>query len=116
MTAITLLDESFTEVRSISHNLMPNALLRLGLARAVRDFLHKTAPADVLKVNVETVGLDDDRPLDATVESVLFRVIQELVQNVVKHARASELTLQLVRHFLARAFPPSFSNSVGDIS
>ncbi|MGI4873661.1 MAG: tetratricopeptide repeat-containing sensor histidine kinase [Janthinobacterium lividum] len=95
--AHSMLDESFREVRSISHNLMPNALIKLGLARAVRDFLQKTSPDNRLKINLEVVGLDGTH-LAPTLENVLFRVVQEAVQNIVKHARASEISLQIIRH------------------
>ncbi|RTQ49138.1 tetratricopeptide repeat protein [Hymenobacter gummosus] len=95
--AVAVVDESFREVRNISHNLMPNALLRRGLAAAVRDFLGKLPSDNGLRIEVQAFGLDDIR-LDATVESVLFRVIQELVQNIIKHAQATEVTLQLVRN------------------
>ena len=96
--ALDGVDESFKEVRSISHNLMPNALIRRGLAQAVRDFLNKISPDGRLKVNLEVVGLDRGGRLEPTVENVLFRVIQELVQNILKHARATEITLQIIRH------------------
>ena len=95
--AMEVVDESFREVRGISHNLMPNALLKRGLAAAVRDFLNKLPSNQGLRVEVEAFGLDDVR-LDPTVESVLFRVIQELVQNIIKHANASQISLQLVRN------------------
>jgi two-component system NarL family sensor kinase len=95
--ALDVVDESFREVRSISHNLMPNALIKRGLAQAVRDFLSKIAPDGRLKVQLEVVGLDQGGRLDPTVENVLFRVIQELVQNIVKHAQASQITLQIIR-------------------
>ena len=96
--ALSVVDESFREVRSISHNLLPNALLKRGLVLAVRDFLSKVSPGGRLKINLEVVGLDAGPRLPATVENVLFRVIQELVQNILKHAQATELTLQLIRH------------------
>jgi signal transduction histidine kinase len=94
--AVAVVDESFREVRSISHNLMPNALIKRGLVQAVRDFLDKLPSGNGLRVEVEVFGLENAR-LDPTVESVLFRVIQELVQNIVKHAQASEVTVQLVQ-------------------
>ena len=96
--ALDVVDESFREVRSISHNLMPNALIRRGLAQAVRDFLDKLPAAGRLKINLEVVGLDRGGRLEPTVENVLFRVIQELVQNILKHAQATEVTLQIIRH------------------
>ncbi|WP_133256954.1 tetratricopeptide repeat-containing sensor histidine kinase [Hymenobacter edaphi] len=94
--AVATVDESFREVRGISHNLMPTTLLRRGLAAAVRDFLDKLPSDNGLRVEVQAYGLDDIR-LQPTVESVLFRVIQELMQNIIKHAQATEVTLQLVR-------------------
>ena len=96
--ALDGVDESFREVRSISHNLMPNALIKRGLAQAVRDFLNKLPAAGSLKINLEVVGLDRGGRLEPTLENVLFRVIQELVQNILKHAQATELTLQIIRH------------------
>ena len=95
--ALDLVDESVGEVRSISHNLLPNALIKRGLARAVREFLDKIQQAGRLRIQLETLGLDEPR-LDPAVESALYRVIQEVVQNIVKHAKASEITLQLIRH------------------
>lgn len=95
--ALDVVDESFREVRSISHNLMPNALIKRGLAQAVRDFLSKISPDDRIKINLEVVGLDRGGRLESTVENVLFRVIQELVQNIVKHAQATEVSLQIIR-------------------
>ena len=95
---LDVVNESFLEVRGISHNLMPNALVRLGLVQAVRDLLDKLAPTGRLRFELEVVGLPPGMRLDALVESVLFRVIQELAQNIVKHARATKITVQIVRH------------------
>ena len=95
--ALDVVDESVREVRSISHNLLPNALIKRGLARAVREFLDKLQQPGRLRIHVETLGLDDPR-LAPTVESALYRVVQELVQNIIKHAQASQVHLQLIRH------------------
>ncbi|GAA4346388.1 hypothetical protein GCM10023185_00780 [Hymenobacter saemangeumensis] len=95
--ALDLVDESVREVRSISHNLLPNALIKRGLARAVREFLDKVQQPGRLRIRLETLGLEETR-LDPVVENALYRVIQELVQNIVKHAQASEMDLQLIRH------------------
>ena len=93
--ALSALDGSYQEVRSISHNLMPNALLKLGLVAAVRDFLSKMSSDDGLRADVQLFGLEERLP--PVVENVLFRAIQELAQNIVKHAQASVITLQIVR-------------------
>ncbi|RYZ30541.1 MAG: sensor histidine kinase, partial [Sphingobacteriales bacterium] len=89
-----LLSESYDEMRSISHQMMPNALLKAGLASSVKDFLEKIGGSN-LKVSLEVIGLEER--LDEHTETVLYRVIQEAVNNVVKHADASKLSIQLVR-------------------
>lgn len=89
---LLLVDESCKEVRVISHQMAPNILLKSGLATAVRDFIDKI-DARKLKVNLSTLGLNER--LDQNVEMVLYRVIQEAVNNVIKHAEANSLDIQL---------------------
>jgi two-component system, NarL family, sensor kinase len=91
---IALVDESCKEVRAVSHNMMPNALLKSGLASAVKEFIDKI-DSHVLKVNLYSEGLNER--LDSNVETVLYRVIQECVNNVIKHSGANELEISLVK-------------------
>lgn len=91
---IQLVDESCTEVRAVSHNMMPNALLKASLAAAVREFISKLDNRQ-LAAHLYTEGLDER--LDANMETVLYRVIQECVNNVIKHAGASRLDISIVR-------------------
>ncbi len=93
--AIALVDDSVKEVRTVSHNMMPHTLLKLGLASAVKEFITKIQGMPNLKVNLEIVGMDNR--LEQEKETVLYRVIQEIVANIIKHAKATELTLQLIR-------------------
>lgn len=91
---LALIDDSCKEVRSVSHNMMPNALLKNGLAAAVREFINQI-DARVLKVNLYTEGLQEH--LDKNTEAVLYRVIQECVNNVIKHAGANQLDISIIR-------------------
>lgn len=91
---IGLVDESCKEIRSVSHNMMPNALLKNSLASAIRDFIDKM-DKKTLQVHLYTEGLDER--LDSNVETVLYRVIQECVNNVIKHADASTLDIAVVK-------------------
>lgn len=91
---IDLVDESCQEVRVISHQMAPNALLKSGLTSAIRDFISKI-DARKLKINLETFGLQER--LDQNTEAVLYRVIQESVNNVIKHSGATSLDIQLSR-------------------
>ncbi|MGZ4036178.1 MAG: tetratricopeptide repeat-containing sensor histidine kinase [Bacteroidia bacterium] len=94
--ALDLVDESIKEVRNVSHSMMPNTLLKAGLVSAVREFINKISDIGSLKINLEIVGLNER--LDQVKEGVMFRVLQEIISNIVKHAKASEVTIQLIRH------------------
>ncbi len=89
-----LVDESCKEVRAISHNMMPNALLKAGLSSAVHDFLNKI-DSKVLEVNLYTEGLNER--LNTGIETVLYRVIQECVNNTIKHAEAKRLDISIIK-------------------
>ncbi len=91
---LALVDESCKEVRVISHRMMPNILLKSGLSAAIRDFINKIDESK-LKITLETFGLNT--PIDAGTETVLYRIIQESVNNVIKHAGATTLDIQLHR-------------------
>lgn len=90
---IGLVDESCREVRSVAHNLMPNALLKAGLASAVREFIDKI-DTHSLRIDLYNEGLQER--LDADTETVLYRVIQESVNNVLKHSGANGLDISLI--------------------
>lgn len=94
--ALDLIDDSVKEVRAVSHNMMPNTLIKLGLASAIREFITKIGNVPNLKVDLEIVGLD--KRIDENTETVLYRVIQEIVANIIKHAKATEISLQLIKH------------------
>lgn len=93
---ISLVDDAVKEIRSISHNMMPNALIRAGLVSAVRDFVNKLSSAGTLKVDLQIVGLNNRLP--DTTESVLYRVLQEGVSNIIKHAQATVISIQIIKH------------------
>jgi two-component system NarL family sensor kinase len=90
--SISLVTESYNEVRTISHQMIPNALLKAGLVAAVRDFL-ETVNSDRFNVNLSVAGISS--PLDEQTETILYRIIQEAVNNVIKYAKASKLHVQL---------------------
>ena len=91
---INMVDESCRELRSVSHQMMPNALLKNGLANAVREFIDKI-DSRIIKVSLHAEGLRDK--MDNDTESVLYRVIQECVNNVLKHSEANHLDISLIK-------------------
>jgi len=92
--ALGLVKDSYQEMRSISHQMMPNALLKAGLATSIKEFLD-AIDGKSIKVNLSVSGLTDR--LDQQLETVLYRAVQEAVNNVVKHAQATRLTIQLMK-------------------
>lgn len=92
--AIYLVDEGCKEVRNVSHNIMPHALLNTGLESAIREFIEKI-DYRVLDVNFYSEGLKHRLP--SNIETVLYRVIQECVNNVIKHAKATKLDITLIK-------------------
>lgn len=91
---VALIDESCAEVRSVSHNMMPNALLKSGLGSALREFIDKI-DANILKINLDTLGLNGR--IDSNIETVLYRIIQECVNNVIKHSGGSQLDISIMK-------------------
>jgi two-component system, NarL family, sensor kinase len=90
--SLELVDESCKEVRAVSHNMMPNALLKKGLSNAVREFIHQINSKQT-KINLQTD--DINKPIPIQIETVLYRIIQESVNNVIKHANASSLDISI---------------------
>jgi two-component system, NarL family, sensor kinase len=94
--AIDLVDDSVKEVRAVSHAMMPNALLKSGLVAAIREFIHKLSTIEQLKIDLEITGLHER--LEQSTETVLFRVLQELMSNIIKHAKANHITIQIIKY------------------
>jgi two-component system NarL family sensor kinase len=92
---LALVDESCKEVRVISHKMMPNFLLKSGIASDIRSFIEKIDES-TLKIHFETKGFKEQ--IEFNEEVILYRVIQELIGNVIKHAQANELYLHLEKN------------------
>lgn len=92
----TMIDDAAREIRTVSHDLMPNALLMQGLVSAVRDFVNRLSLSGKVKVSLDVANLDERLP--QLTETVLYRVLQELVGNIIKHSDAKSVQIQLVRH------------------
>lgn len=89
---INMIDESCAQVRSISHNLMPASILEYGLLESIREYCIKINNSDNFKIDFQTFG--NYIALSNKTETVIYRVIQELVTNILKHAKASEAMIQ----------------------
>lgn len=90
----SMIDQACKEVRRISHNLMPASLQLNGLVATVEEYCRDIQNTAKLKVQFEDSGIQDFQ-LDDTKEIFIYRIIQEAVTNVLKHAEANTLLVQL---------------------
>lgn len=90
-----IIDTASVEVRRIAHNMMPEVLMKLGLVNALKDLCDSITSGKLLTVSLEVHGMNGR--LNATTEIMLFRIIQELLNNIIKHAHATEVIIQCVR-------------------
>lgn len=92
-----VLDETATEVRSISHQMMPRSLSQYGLVPAVGDLLEKSLSTTGIEYTWEPMGLEKER-FPPEVELNLYRVLQELINNILKHAKATKIEVQMMKN------------------
>jgi signal transduction histidine kinase len=92
--SMDMLDSSIREMRRVAHNLMPEALVKFGLDTALKDFFKEINRSGILKVRYQSIGLDTTS-LDQTLSITVYRIIQELINNTIKHAGASEAVVQI---------------------
>ena len=88
-----LLEESAREVRDLSHSMMPQAFSHSGFTDAVKDFLDKITVSN-LKINFSAAG--DFGAIKESTGLMIYRIIQECVQNVLKHAEATRLDIAII--------------------
>ncbi len=87
-------DEICGELRRIAHNMMPEVLLRFGLVAAIEDLAQKVNSGGRLNVEVQQVGMEGAKARDENFELPVYRIVQELLSNALKHANATEILVQ----------------------
>ncbi len=91
-----ILDDTASEVRSISHQMMPKALGEMGLAPAIQDMLTKSLEPTDIQYEFEHFNLD--QRFNESIEIGLYRITQELINNIIKHANAKFVSVQLFKN------------------
>ena len=84
------LDDIIKNMRQISHNLLPNTLERKGLIEALKEFTDSINDSKHIKIHLQLVH---ELSIGKEKEIHLFRIIQEIVQNTLKHAKAKNLQI-----------------------
>ena len=92
-TCTQILDGSIKHLREICFNLMPSVLTRGGLNMAIADLTSKLK--DQANIEVRFSKNPDLNRLDANLEIVIYRICQEFINNMIKHAEATELLIEL---------------------
>jgi len=92
----TLLHEAYQKVRSIAHAKNSGVIANQGLLKAVKDLAQKVSQLNGLEIQVVHHGMTNR--LENSLELSIFRIIQELITNIIKHAQANTATIHLVNH------------------
>ncbi|HMK04175.1 MAG TPA: ATP-binding protein [Ferruginibacter sp.] len=92
--SIDMLDSSIKEMRRVAHNMMPEALVRFGLDTALKDFCTDINNSGALQVSYQSIGLDNKSIEQITAISI-YRIVQELINNTMKHAAAKTAIVQV---------------------
>lgn len=90
----TILADAISDVRTLSHQIMPNILISNNLSHALEDLAVKTE-SPKLTVDLQLEGLKNN--LSQNIQVVLYRVIQECINNTIKHANASQIMISIAQ-------------------
>lgn len=91
----TLLDQAIQEVRRVSHDLASGTLDQFGLEAAVRELRDSIQETGQMNVVLYTEGLESG--LHKSYEVMIYRMVQELITNAIRHADATQIVVQLYR-------------------
>jgi signal transduction histidine kinase len=90
------IDNILSRIREIANNLMPQTLIRKGVIAAIKEFIDNLHSADPFKINFicrEPIVLENENGIH------LYRIVQEIVHNSMKHSRATELTIEIRKSY-----------------
>jgi signal transduction histidine kinase len=93
--SLDMIDTSIKELRRVAHNMMPELLTKFGLDEALKEYCNTINATKLLTIKYQSVGMES-RP-EKSVEIISYRIVQELLNNILKHAGATEAMVQLVK-------------------
>lgn len=96
--ALKIVGTAYEETRRISHNLKSGVLAKFGIVMALRELAGSVNRGKSgLNATVFVHGMEENIPIDTKTESQLYRIVQELIANTQKHAKASQITIAINR-------------------
>lgn len=93
--AVSSLDSTITELKDISHRLKPKILEEMGIEPAVVSLVNSVNTDTNIKGSVNLTNLNSR--LDPKLEICIYRIIQESLNNIIKHSNATEFDIQLIK-------------------
>ncbi|MEM0518600.1 sensor histidine kinase [Aequorivita sp. MCCC 1A16923] len=91
-----LLEDAYSEIRAMAHLKNSGVIAKNGLLPAVTKLAKNASGTNNLTIDVQDFGLDER--LENSMEIAVFRIIQELVTNIIKHSKASEASISITQH------------------
>ena len=94
--SMDMLDSSIKEMRRVAHNMMPEALVKFGLGTALKDFCNDINSMGVLRISYQSINVENVM-IEQTTAITVYRIVQELINNTIKHAGAANAIVQLTK-------------------
>ena len=94
--ASQLLEDAVRDVRRISHKMMPGLLTKFGLLEGIEDIIDTVNDMEGISASIEVIG--EYKRIKENKEIMLFRIIQEMINNTLKHAHAKTIILRFEMH------------------
>jgi signal transduction histidine kinase len=94
--SMDMLDSSIKEMRRVAHNMMPEALVKFGLDTALKDFCNDINQSGALNVTYQSLGMEG-KEITQTTSITIYRIVQELINNTMKHAAAGRAIVQVAK-------------------
>ncbi|PHS64887.1 MAG: hypothetical protein COB12_07370 [Flavobacterium sp.] len=91
-----LLEQVYQEIRSMAHLKNSGVIATKGLLPAIQKLARNASTPGNLQIEVDDYGLS--KKIENSLEISIFRVIQELITNIIKHAKATEATISITQH------------------
>lgn len=93
-TNSSMLEDAIVTLRSISHDLMPQALIRLGFIKGINELCNQISSAGALKITL-IKEIEEINALNKKTEIQLYRLVKEVLNNIIKHSAASEIEINI---------------------
>jgi signal transduction histidine kinase len=93
--SLDMIDTSIKELRRVAHNMMPEMLTKFGLDEALKEYCNSINATNLLAVKYQSIGMDTR--IEKSSEIIIYRIVQELLNNILKHAAATEALVQLLK-------------------